>query len=180
VNEGRAAKGLITISQGISKGLEAMAVSYGREIALLEAMELDLELNNTALFVVVEEVADLLRRVCRRLVLHDHIHHVISKGGMDPHEDSQVSLDPSDIIGARRIFIDVRKKVKPTKNDAKSGSPTPERGGEHIKSDRNKALDVDILVVEGKGRRSCGGAGDFGHQRGCGVGGQRGGAHDGA
>lgn len=85
MNKRLVTKWLVVVGEGVSQGLEAVIVSRGRHVTLLEAVELGLELNCAGFLVVAEEIADrLTHRVGPRFVLHDHIHEVVGERGVDP------------------------------------------------------------------------------------------------
>jgi hypothetical protein len=108
------------------------------EIALLETVEFGFQLNGATGLVGVEEVANLfLDGISRRVVLHDHVHEVISKRGVNPHEDSEIGLNPGRIVGTRIVGVNVAEKIKTVENDAERAALAPKGGGLHIKSYRN-------------------------------------------
>jgi hypothetical protein len=63
------------------------------------------------------------------------LHEVVGERGMKPHEDGEVSLDPSGVVGARGVVVPVRQHIKMSEGDAEGIPPAPVGIGLHIISD---------------------------------------------
>jgi hypothetical protein len=86
-------------------------------------------LDSAASLVDVEEISDMLPDgLGRRIVLHDHIHEVVGEGGMNPHEDSEIGLQPGGVVRARIVGFDVAEEIKTAEYDAEGIPPAPEGG----------------------------------------------------
>ena len=92
-------------------------------------------MNGVTQLVGVEEGFNLHPdRACRGVLRHHHVHKIVGKGGMQPHDDGEISLHIV-WVGGALICVNVSTKIVLTKHSADEEIlQTMITGGVHIKN----------------------------------------------